>query len=36
MPKGSLPVWYLGVLLFTKRLSALDCETLVTKGGWED
>jgi hypothetical protein len=29
MPKGSLLVWYLGVPLITKRLSAVDCEVLV-------
>jgi hypothetical protein len=31
MPKGVLPVRYLGVPLISKRLSAVDCEALITK-----
>jgi hypothetical protein len=31
MSEGSLPVCYLGVLLITKRLSAVDCDILVAK-----
>ncbi len=31
MPKGVLPVRYLGVPLISKRLSAVDCEVLITK-----
>jgi hypothetical protein len=30
MKEGSLPVKYLGVALITKRLSALDCDGLVS------
>jgi hypothetical protein len=31
MPEGVLPMRYLGVPLITKRLSAVDCESLITK-----
>jgi hypothetical protein len=31
MSEGTLPVRYLGVPLITKRLSAVDCDTLVAK-----
>jgi len=31
MSEGTLPVRYLGVPLITKRLSAVDCVTLVAK-----
>lgn len=31
MPEGVLPVRYLGVPLITKRLTSVDCESLVTK-----
>lgn len=29
MPQGSLPVWYLGVPLCTKKLTSLNCEVLI-------
>lgn len=31
MSEGTLPVWYLGVPLISKRLSAIDCDILVAK-----
>jgi len=31
MSEGTLPVCYLGVPLITKRLSAVDCDSLVNK-----